>query len=113
MKRPVRRRTGTAEESKMIAKSSVFTNIAGAVVAAAAGLAFDAQADFTHRSTVRTESGGSVKYELYGNFSGPTDEVPGVRGANLALSVHAESNSIGDGTGNETNTDGATKDPKR
>jgi hypothetical protein len=34
-----------------------------------------ASADFTGYSTVRTESGAYVKYELFGNFNGATDTV--------------------------------------
>ncbi len=47
------------------------------MIAAFAGLAVSgiASATFTNYSTVRTESGSLVKYELYGNFSGPTDTV--------------------------------------
>ncbi len=42
---------------------------------AALAVAGSAAAAFTGYSTVRTESGSLVKYELYGNFSGPTDTV--------------------------------------
>jgi hypothetical protein len=47
------------------------------MIAAAAGLAVSgiASATFTKFSTVRTESGSLVKYELYGNFDGATDTV--------------------------------------
>ena len=47
------------------------------MIAAFAGLAVAgvASADFTGYSTVRTESGAYVKYELFGNFNGATDTV--------------------------------------
>ncbi|MEY3025983.1 MAG: hypothetical protein RLZZ238_880, partial [Planctomycetota bacterium] len=46
-----------------------------AAISVAAVIPAVAQATFTNYSTVRTVSGGLVKYELYGNFSGPTDTV--------------------------------------
>ena len=42
---------------------------------AALAVAGVASADFTGYSTVRTESGAYVKYELFGNFNGATDTV--------------------------------------
>jgi hypothetical protein len=42
---------------------------------AALAVAGVASADFTGYSTVRTESGAYVKYELFGNFDGATDTV--------------------------------------
>jgi hypothetical protein len=47
------------------------------MIAAFAGLAVAgvASADFTGYSTVRSESGSFVKYELFGNFNGATDTV--------------------------------------
>jgi len=50
-------------------KNATFAALATLAIAGAAS------ADFTGYSTVRTESGAYVKYELFGNFSGATDTV--------------------------------------